>query len=51
MVERNRMKIEKEVIGKIQKDYLFLVGKVKINAEYFIDKIKTQKTKKIMLIL
>jgi len=34
------MKIEKEVIGKIQKDYLFLVGKVKINAEYFIDKIK-----------
>ena len=36
------MKIEKEVVGQIQKKYLFLVGKVKINAEYFIDKIKEE---------
>jgi hypothetical protein len=40
MIERNRMKIEKEVVGQIQRDYLFLVGKVKIDAKYFINKIK-----------
>ena len=39
MVKTNRMKIEKEVVGQIQRKYLFLVGKVKVDAKYFIDKI------------
>ena len=41
------MQIEKELVGKIQTDYLFLVGKLELDAKYFIDKIKegTQNSK------
>lgn len=34
------MNLEKEIITKIQKEVIFLVGKIKINSQYFIDKIE-----------
>ena len=36
---RNDMIIDKNIKSKVNIDYLFLEGKVKIDAEYFINKI------------
>ena len=33
------MKIEKEIVSKIERDYFFIEGSVDINDKYFIDKI------------
>ena len=39
MVERNRMKIEKEKVYTLPKKHLFFIAKLNIDADYFIDKI------------